>query len=499
MDEAELAELNAQREGRAGDRLSEIFTGYGHASVADMAPVMLFFNKLPMHLAYRLFNVTSVGGGQEKSTRYVKQGAFGLPTLSQLAGRQLEGTQEVALQEEWDRLQEIMASLYNKWLPALELALGTYLQSNYDGVVKPSTLTTRSLDVARMFLPFGAHTSQAFLGSARNWVDVASQLRSSDDPQSVAYGDHIIALLSLKEHPEFGDIQANLAGLTKYSEGSDIIAEKIGAIQEFVDGATPPRLFDHRETSDGISRITPLELVDFSGTRRLMTYGEAALASYVGSAYPSFSGPEINRMMPYLTSHETSTRIGEIIFGGHTHHNLMRSQADIRGISLWYESALAFHRDINRQRAFGRNALMLSGAAAVEVINTGHNDNYAMREAEYWSPMHGEWTSDMTRLYEQLVKFADRVADRLGSAVADSVAMNIMPLGTHTNMLLSAPPSQWNYMTSLRVALGGDFGYREDVWKMLELVRSQDSILASVSSHLEKPDANDPEQIVGRS
>src|SRR5947209_15914033 len=63
-------------------KLEEMFRGYGHASVGDMARLAVDMGKIPMHLCLALFNEGSLNSGQEKSTRY--QTAFGKAILHPL-------------------------------------------------------------------------------------------------------------------------------------------------------------------------------------------------------------------------------------------------------------------------------------------------------------------------------------------------------------------------------------------------------------------------------
>ena len=45
---------------------------YGHASIADMAPVALFIDDISLFAAYFLWTLSPTAGGQECSTRYIK-------------------------------------------------------------------------------------------------------------------------------------------------------------------------------------------------------------------------------------------------------------------------------------------------------------------------------------------------------------------------------------------------------------------------------------------
>lgn len=51
-------------------KMEQTFVGYGHSSVADMSNINLYVDKVPMHLPMSLFNITALGKGQEKSTRF---------------------------------------------------------------------------------------------------------------------------------------------------------------------------------------------------------------------------------------------------------------------------------------------------------------------------------------------------------------------------------------------------------------------------------------------
>lgn len=54
----------------AQQKLAAIFRKYGHASVADMAQLFGYIENVPQYIATCFFCETSLGGGQERSTRY---------------------------------------------------------------------------------------------------------------------------------------------------------------------------------------------------------------------------------------------------------------------------------------------------------------------------------------------------------------------------------------------------------------------------------------------
>ena len=477
----------------AGDKLADVFVNYGHASVADMAPVMLFFNNIPMHIPFRVFNQMSLGAGQELSTRYVELTDLGVPDV----GRIFDGfeTPEVELlaQIEWKALQTQMVENYNKWFERLQPALGEYLDNNFDGEVKPSTLTTRALDVARMWIPAGAKTSQTALASVRQWVDIAGQLRINGDVESAEVGNLIIDLLSLGGHPECLDIKANLSALTRHSEGSPTVQDNVQELRE--------HLGKFGEFQGQQSKIRGIRYPESGSTELILPfeYGSQTMAfNYILQAYPEMHPSIVLDFVQDLGEDELR-EISNIIFKGHNQFDPLRSAADVRGPAFVYESSLAYMRDINRHRSFGRLVLSLEVEDFNTILDGGWNRNHAIHNAEYWKQFAEEWEADWAAFYKKFDELRDFLESELGTNYKPKEMINMLPLGHQIRMVLSAPAGQWSYMTSLRVGLGGDFGYREDVWNMLEALRNSDPGFSGMASHLVKPDVNNPGQIVGRS
>ena len=54
----------------AAQRLENIFHGYGHKSVGDMADLFVCIENIPMFTAMKIFYLNAVIAGQERSTRY---------------------------------------------------------------------------------------------------------------------------------------------------------------------------------------------------------------------------------------------------------------------------------------------------------------------------------------------------------------------------------------------------------------------------------------------
>ncbi|MDR2462718.1 MAG: hypothetical protein LBD30_02945, partial [Verrucomicrobiales bacterium] len=88
---------------------------YGHQSIADMAPLAMFMDDLSLWLAYHVWSLCPVAGGQESSTRYIGLSAdallapdeLGIPAADRDAWRALMADCFAAYQRclaAWDAL-----------------------------------------------------------------------------------------------------------------------------------------------------------------------------------------------------------------------------------------------------------------------------------------------------------------------------------------------------------------------------------------------------------
>lgn len=478
----------------ASQKLAQVFSEYGHASVGDMSPAMIFVNNLPMHQAFWMFNHTSVGGGQELSTRYVElAGCEVRPIGDFIEADDADPEQLASLEKEWQDVQEHSSQMYEKWSPILEQALRDYLEQNApeDTKIPNSTVTARTLDVSRFWLPAGARTSMAMLSSTRSWIDLVSQLRQAENIEHQQLGLQLNTLLNIGQYEGAEDIKADLSGLTKYSEGKDTLARNLAELATHLE--SDPKFTSRIEAIDQQmardSQVELLQIDDFS------SYGEQLTLQYITTLYPHL---DERAVLHYLDELDDNARaeIGRIILQDHMHHDLMRNPGDVRGALFVIETAQAYLRDINRHRASGRLIPALEAHNIDAIVYSGYNHSYQMQEAEYLKPHAAQWDEDMRRHYQKIYKLYENL--KATDEDAASAIVNILPLAHQMKMHLSGPVTQMNYLASLRVGLGGDYGYRHLVYEMLEELRS-DPYLSSMLPHLERPNPNDVTQVLGRS
>ncbi len=186
--EAILGRMDASDQDASVDRIFQ-FVDYGHASIADMAPVAMFLDGVSLWLAWWIWSQCPVAGGQESSTRYIRMDRDALVDPQDL------GVSEA------DR---------GPWLARMDAAFSAYQQAlaYWEGVAKDDPARIRipdgtprkaaermrrnfAFDRARVFLPAACSTNVMLVMSARAWVGLCQNLLSHPLPEAVACGHAI--------------------------------------------------------------------------------------------------------------------------------------------------------------------------------------------------------------------------------------------------------------------------------------------------------------------
>jgi len=150
------------------------YTDFGHASIADMAPIALFIDDISLFAAYFLWTLAPTAGGQECSTRYIKL------DVNSVVDNDLLGIPEDLNLEYWQHVE--------KSFKHYELALEYWTEignANTELTKIPSALFNSTsekdkkqvarmmrnfaFDRARVYLPVSAMTGVMMIQSARAW------------------------------------------------------------------------------------------------------------------------------------------------------------------------------------------------------------------------------------------------------------------------------------------------------------------------------------------
>lgn len=175
---------------------------YGHQSIADMVPVAIFMDGVSMWLAYYVWSLASVAGGQESSTRYIRIS----PDL--LLSAEALGIPE-ELRAAWKRDMEFCFGYYER----LEKAWSAFSEADpkvmripaallADGSEKAAKQIARmrrnyAFDRARYLLPAAVSTNVMLVMSARAWAALCCRLCSDALPEANALGEALRAELKL--------------------------------------------------------------------------------------------------------------------------------------------------------------------------------------------------------------------------------------------------------------------------------------------------------------
>ncbi|BCX13739.1 MAG: hypothetical protein KatS3mg085_271 [Candidatus Dojkabacteria bacterium] len=484
----------------AAQKLAKVFVNYGHASVADLAtPLLLSIEGITMEEALTIFNIDSRQSGQELSTRYVKIGEFKIPKLRSLINSELFDAEKLEeLEAEWDDLQKFLAENYEIWTKLLTDKLKKFIndeiqKQNHPQKLTQSTLNARVLDISRGFIPIGARTAMVINTTVRQHITNIAQLRDhQNDVRMQALATQIETLLNIRRYAEGEKIQLNFEGLTKYAEGTKTVPKNLQELKDFLEKNTNiKKILKPKDQIQG-SETLVYKISNFDA-------GEALALSYISVLYPSVNENEILKFISKLDK-KTKSKIGEIILKDHNHHNLMQRIGDVRGqLILVSKTSVAYIRDLNRQRATGRLIHMIESSDVESILKEGFHINFQLVKTRALSDLVPKWIETFETYYKKVWEFYSKIDTFLEPKADRTFIYNILPLAHSAKMHMSAPPTQWVYLTSLRLGHGADFGYKYWVYLMLEELRKDNSFFANLHSKFSEPDPNSLDEILGRS
>jgi thymidylate synthase ThyX len=176
---------------------------YGHASIADMAPVAMFIDGVSQYLAYLLWAISPTASGQESSTRYIQY------TSQSILEYELTGLSGLVSEKEYNdfvsnsfKLYDQMLNFWTEYSVKNPLAMRIPESMIKDDSPKAQKTVERlrrnfAFDRSRVLLPMPVKTNVMMVNTARNWVEVCKYLLSSDLPEAQKCGELIKAELAL--------------------------------------------------------------------------------------------------------------------------------------------------------------------------------------------------------------------------------------------------------------------------------------------------------------
>ncbi len=482
-------------------KLEEMFRGYGHASVGDMARLTVDFGKIPMHLCLALFHEGSINSGQEKSTRY--QTAFGKAVLHplRLYISQSFSNEELAdFEKEYQSFGIESLDLFAKHRNNLLRAFEEYYHVDTTQPDQRNALTSRVLDCVRYFLLFGQWSGMSFETSARDWSRIIAELKASPLTYYQKVADQIEKLLApTKEEEEVLDYKAEAPGLIRHTNPLFAANRNLHALKQFLE-----------EQTDMLQRVpinicTP-ERVDqhVSFIEPLYTEGDRLAATYALLLWP---GLERDQLLDWIHTQDSETKmaISAIIFSGHSNYSELPGLARTTRMTLVMESFLGELRDLNRHRAWGRFFPLplvfgekLTKKTLDQIIARGYGLPLYLTDIAAFAEHKEDFEKDLAAYYLKLRMFLDKVSALYQDTIDYGFALNLLPLAHRVDLWMHGDPKQAAYLTAQRSRPGGHINYRTLAYDANQLIASSDPYLAGIKL-AKKPDPSSKDEFFDRS
>lgn len=394
---------------------------YGHASIADMAPVPIFMDRISMYLVMKIWQWCSTASGQETSTRYVsikehdtimdRDEYRGLMTGAQCIQDGFSAYQRSL--DLWTEIAGIEPELIGMPAEYTQLPETPKEQADIDDLDADvfKSMKTRdrlvrnfAFDRSRYYLPMGAYTNFMMVMSARSWVELVVRLLSSRLREANELGQEITKKLALV-----------VPKLVKHAKFSAHVAEMMEQDWQMTVETWPAKdsanlTFNYREPSP----------------------------------FCHITGPET------MMSDEAITNLCKNHGNRYTGFTEALGQLSVR--YGWMGLPLAETRDMNRHRP-GSKYFPLSPVG----FYAADDEISRVKALQYHQAL-----SDLTHVGDSMIKYA-----LAREAYGDSPYW--MPLGMQLNYSHNTTADKFLYMCELRTGRGAHPQYARRVREVLEI------------------------------
>jgi hypothetical protein len=482
-------------------KLEEMFRGYGHASVGDMARLAVDLGNIPMHLCLALFNEGYLNSGQEKSTRY--QASFGKAILHPIRHYLPESfpKEDVEhLEEEYQSFGTVSLELFAKHKAVLLRTFEQYYQADTAIPVEKSALLSRVLDCVRYFLLFGQRSGMSFETSARDWSRIIAELMASPLPYYQKVAAQFEKLLApTTEEEEILDYKAEAPGLIRHTAPLLTTNRNLRTLKQYLEDETD--LLQQVSIGSGfpkraVQRVSMIE--------PMYTEGDRLVATYILILWP---GLEMAQLFNWIHTQDDETKksISAIIFSGHTNYCELPGFGRTTRMTLVIESFLGELRDLNRHRAWGRFFPMplvfgerLTESTIEQIVVRGYGLPLYLSDIPAFADNKTAFEQDLASYYSKLQKFLEKVSATYRDTIDYSFVLNLLPLAHRVDLWMHGDPKQASYFTMQRSRPGGHINYRALAYEANRLLAMYDPYLSAIQLS-RKPDPTSREEFFDRS
>jgi hypothetical protein len=482
-------------------KLEEMFRGYGHASVGDMARLAVDMGKIPMHFCLALFNEGSLNSGQEKSTRY--QSAFGkavLHPIKHYLPQTLSGEDVEQLEEEYQSFGTVSLELFAKYRAVLLRAFEYYYRVDTEKREQRTALTSRVLDCVRYFLLLGQWSGMSFETSARDWSRILAELKAAPLPYYQKVATQIEQLLApTREEEDSLGYKAEAPALIWHTYPFLTTNQNLQVLKQFLQKEM--NLLQYIPLHKGAPKRTDQHV---SMIEAVYTEGDRLVAEYILTLWPGFDRKALLEWV-HAQGNETKGRISAMLFSGHTNYAELPGFARTTHMTLVIESFLGELRDLNRHRAWGRFISLplifgepLTKDTVEQILARGFGLPLYLTEIPEFAEHKTGFEQDLASYYVKLQDFLEKVAIKYQDSIDYSFALNLLPLAHRVDLWMHGDPKQALYLTMQRSRPGGHINYRQIAYEANQLLAAYDPYLSAM--HLTgKPEPSSRDEFFDRS
>lgn len=464
----------------AAERLENIFHGYGHKSVGDMAELFVCIENIPMFTAMKIFYLNSVISGQERSTRYQN---FESPEFIKIPKDVCKDTE---IRKEYDRIMLKQMSDYRELLKKTKLALKESFKINEENVSEVSAWKARSFDTARYLLPYGLQTSLAAVMSARNWSELISYFNANDSVVDNEVANLLMNLLGESNLDIHGYIR-EADGLIRHTDANCCRRNSTKAVLQYLEPLLSKQKVYKGAKSEG---DTCSVIYNDDPVEDLITHYELLIN-------PLGSTEELE------FDEDDERALGEKIFENHNHHNLMGNIGQSGAIKIEGMASLGTLKDLNRHRSLERYMPLFHDDLDIDKeLERDSKDCFFLcnyLESSALEKLRKEYERTLTQTYDMIKNWRRVSTQFMSDEVSAEYTKYLLPHAHSTKYCFYGSIDDLQYTINLRARRGGHIAYRVLVYKWLELLREKDSIWKSLSLNIERPDIRSKEQFVDRS
>jgi thymidylate synthase ThyX len=494
---AEIAKAGSN----AQEKLANIFRNYGHASVADMANLFVYIENISKHHAARFFNETSIGGGQERSSRYQDFGSGQPEELDHYFPDSSSDEEYVDCNTLFKEIQSKGIHHYNTWKEKLTERYTELYDIDTDNKREMSALSARVFDTARSFLTSGlsTRTSLAWISNAREWARLIGVFKGSQDTQLQCLAQQIEALLAPDE-----DIAQSLGyvpeapDLIKYTQADEKGKTVRSQLREFLQTYGFESQIDalHLDRSNSNNITIPQSLLE---SRLISEYSSASYKAVIQNIlleYPSVDY-EYCQSFVYSLPEEAIDTLSKIVFSDFDHHTQMSVVYRINQLSYDISLSNAEAIDFNRHRAWGRfSPLWSSENTALGCLENGYVLPLYISDVPELLDLKESFVADLESIYDSIREFVKKVHTK--PWFNEWIIPQMVPLAHNARLIMHGSIKEVSYMTKLRVRPGGQINYRDVAYQIAEQTSFNDPLLTHIRID-NRPDPRSRDEFIDRS